>query len=57
MPNLIHQDWEDKQVTYENFKSEVVNKAKFYVNELRVLNNENRKDILNLESLIMEIEK
>ncbi|MCM3359755.1 hypothetical protein [Psychrobacillus sp. MER TA 171] len=57
MPNLIHQDWEDKQVTYENFKTEVVNKAKFYVNEIRVLNNENRKDILNLESLIMEIEK
>lgn len=58
MPNLIHQYWKDKQVSYENLKTEVVNKTKLYIEELRVLNiNENHKEILNLESLILEIEK
>lgn len=57
MPNLIHQYWKDKQISYENLKTEVVNKTKLYIEELRVLNNEVNKDILNLESLILEIEK
>lgn len=57
MPNLIYQYWKDKQVSYENLKTEVVNKTKLYIEELRVLNNEVNKDILNLESLIIEIEK
>ncbi|WP_146553495.1 hypothetical protein [Rummeliibacillus sp. SL167] len=56
MPNLIHQYWKDKQVSYEIFKTEVVNKAKLYIEEVRVLNNEANKDILTLESLILEIE-
>ncbi len=57
MPNLIHQYWKDKQISYEDFKTEVVNKTKLYIEELRVLNNDVNKDILNLESLILEIEK
>ncbi|WP_427108145.1 hypothetical protein [Lysinibacillus xylanilyticus] len=57
MPNLIHQYWKDKQVCYENFKTEIVNKSKLYIEELRVFNNEFHKDILNLESLIQEVEK
>ena len=57
MPNLIHQFWKDKQVSYENLKTVVVNKSKLYIEEIRVLNNEFHKDILNLESLILEIEK
>lgn len=57
MPNLIHQYWKDKLVTYENFKEEVVNKTKLYIKELRVLNNEDNKDISDLESLILEIER
>ncbi|MGE7912638.1 hypothetical protein [Lysinibacillus xylanilyticus] len=57
MPNLIHQYWKDKQISYENLKTEVVNKTKLYIEELRVLNNEVNKDILNMESLILEIEK
>lgn len=57
MPNLIHQYWEDKQVSYENLKTEILKKSKLYIKELRVLNNEFHKDILNLESLILEIEK
>ncbi|WII39026.1 hypothetical protein [Paenibacillus thiaminolyticus] len=57
MPNLIHHYWKNKQVTYENLKTEVVNKAKLYIEELRVLNNEVNKDILKLESLIVELEK
>ncbi|MEA0566289.1 hypothetical protein [Lysinibacillus irui] len=56
MPNLIHHYWKDKQVSYEIFKTEVVNKAKLYIEEVRVLNNEANKDILTLESLILEIE-
>ncbi|SCZ12613.1 MULTISPECIES: hypothetical protein [unclassified Lysinibacillus] len=57
MPNLIHQYWKDKQISYEDLKTEVVNKTKLYIEELRVLNNDVNKDILNLESLILEIEK
>lgn len=57
MPKLIHQHWKDKQISYENLKTEVVNKTKLYIEELRVLNNEVNKDILNLENLILEIEK
>ncbi|MFJ6267104.1 hypothetical protein ACIQGW_19275 [Lysinibacillus xylanilyticus] len=57
MPNLIHQYWKDKQVSYENLKTEIVNKSKLYIEELRVINNEFHKDILDLESLIQEVEK
>lgn len=58
MPNLIYQYWKDKKVSYENLKTEVVNKTKLYIEEVRVLNNnESHKDILNLENLILEIEK
>lgn len=55
MPNLIHRYWKDKQISYENLKREVIYKTKLYIEELRVLNNEVNKDILNLESLILEI--
>ena len=44
-------------VQARDLKTEVVNKTKLYIEELRVLNNEFNKDILNLESLILEIEK
>lgn len=57
MAHLIHKYWKDKQVSYENLKTEVVNKTKLYIEELRVLNNKGNKDILNLENLILEIEK
>ncbi|KOO43027.1 hypothetical protein [Priestia koreensis] len=57
MPNLIHQYWKDKRISYEILKTEVVNKTKLYIEELKVLNNELNKDILHLESLIVEVEK
>ncbi|KGR85332.1 hypothetical protein [Lysinibacillus odysseyi] len=57
MPNLIYQYWKDKQVSYGDLKTEAVNKTKLYIEELRVLNNKDNKDILNLENLILEIEK
>ncbi|SFC91815.1 hypothetical protein SAMN05443252_108104 [Bacillus sp. OV322] len=56
MPNLI-QYWKDKQVNYENLKTELVNKTKLYIKEMRALNNEGNRNILNLESLLLEIEK
>ncbi|WP_042473860.1 hypothetical protein [Bacillus ndiopicus] len=57
MPNLVHQYWNEKQVSYENLKTEVVNKTKLYIEQLRALNNELNKDIMILGSLIQDIEK
>ncbi len=57
MPNLMYQYWKEKRVTYEDLKKEVIDKTKLYVEELRILNNENNKYILSLKRLILEIEK
>lgn len=57
MPNLIYPFWKDKQVTYNDFKNEILKKATLYTKELRQLNSEEKKDVLILESLILEIDK
>ena len=57
IPNITYKYWKDKKVIFANFKSEVLNKAKRYLKELKSLNNkEIHKDIQNLELLIEKVE-
>lgn len=57
MPHLVYRYWKDKQVTYEELNKEIVTQTKLYIEELKSLNHETHKGILNLESLLLEVEK
>lgn len=57
MPNLKYEYWKNKKVDFKNFKHEILKKSRKYLNDLKSLNVESHKDILNLEFLIQKVEK
>ncbi|MDL2302484.1 hypothetical protein LJC58_09030 [Lachnospiraceae bacterium OttesenSCG-928-D06] len=56
MPNLKYEYWKDKKILFEDFKLEILSKAREYLEELKSLNVEKHSQIINLEMLIIKIQ-
>lgn len=56
MPNLKYEYWKDKKILFEDFKFEVLSKAKEYLEDIKLLNTKNHSQIHNFELLIHKVQ-
>lgn len=56
LTNVTYPYWKDKVIPLKDFKQELLEESKKYVNDLKQLNDENHSDILKLEYLIEQVE-